>query len=89
VSSRSGLLTVLKNNELKQSFTDPNLTVHALSALVERFVTAAAEGVHQEQGWPNSAYAVSKLAVTALSRVLARDYPMLFVAACCPGWFAL
>ena len=41
--------------------------------LVEQFVDLAGMGRHTDEGWPNSAYSVSKAAMSALTRTLARD----------------
>ncbi|NXE71109.1 CBR1 reductase, partial [Calcarius ornatus] len=49
-------------------------------------------GAHEKEGWPNTAYGVSKIGVTVLSRIQARllneqrkgDHILL--NACCPGW---
>ena len=46
------------------------LTVEALDELMEEFVTCAENGHHVERGWPNSAYRVSKVGVSALTRIL-------------------
>jgi hypothetical protein len=45
-----------------------------------------AAGNHQANGWSNSNYAISKLALIAATNVLARQYPGLRVNACCPGY---
>jgi carbonyl reductase 1 len=54
--------------------------------------SSALTGTHAEQGWPNSNYGISKLAVIALTRVLAareaaHDPKKNFqINACCPGY---
>jgi carbonyl reductase 1 len=59
-------------------------------ALMHQFVTDVAEDRYQAQGWPQSAYAVSKIGLTmftgALARELAKDPRAILVNAVCPGW---
>ncbi len=45
-------------------------------------------GQYRANGWPKSAYSVSKVALNALTRILAKeleDFGML-INAVCPGW---
>lgn len=59
---------------------------------MNKFVEDAKKGVHVKEGWPNSAYAVSKIGVTVLSRIYARKLneerrgDKILLNACCPGW---
>ena len=73
---------------IRARFADPNLTRDQLVALVEEFIAAVAAGRHEKEGWPSSAYRVSKAALNALARVLARDLALrqIRVNAVCPGW---
>jgi NAD(P)-dependent dehydrogenase (short-subunit alcohol dehydrogenase family) len=72
--------------ELQRAFLDPSLDRPRLVALVERFVREVAEGTHEERGWPSSAYGVSKIALNALTRIVARELEHARVNAVCPGW---
>ena len=56
--------------------------------LVEDFVEAVAQGRYREAGWPGSAYRVSKVALNALTRILAAELAprRIKVNAVCPGW---
>ena len=71
-------------------FTDPSLTEADLVAHAEKFVRDVAAGAHRKEGWPTSAYAVSKASLNALalvlSRQLASDERRILVNAVCPGW---
>ncbi|XP_075053326.1 carbonyl reductase [NADPH] 1-like [Mixophyes fleayi] len=78
--------------EFQQKFRSDTITEEELAALMEKFVEDAKKGVHQEQGWPNTAYGVSKIGVTVLSRIQARQLKEtrkeegIILNACCPGW---
>lgn len=75
---------------LAARFTDPRLTIEELSGLMEKFVADVAAGRHTREGWPSSAYGVSKTGLNALAVVLARqlegDPRRILVNAVCPGW---
>jgi NAD(P)-dependent dehydrogenase (short-subunit alcohol dehydrogenase family) len=51
-------------------------------------VEAVRRGQHEAQGWPSSAYSVSKAGLNALTRVLAEELRPAHVRvnAVCPGW---
>jgi NAD(P)-dependent dehydrogenase (short-subunit alcohol dehydrogenase family) len=89
VSSGLGDLSCV-SPELRERFSDPRLDRAGLDALVASFVAAVAAGKHKAEGWPSSAYAVSKVALNALTRVLSRelagDPRKILVNAACPGW---
>lgn len=78
--------------ELKERFRSDTITEDELAKLMEKFVEDAKNGVHQERGWPNTAYGVSKIGVTVLSRIQARQLKEtrkgegIILNACCPGW---
>ncbi|KAJ3161983.1 Carbonyl reductase [NADPH] 3 [Geranomyces michiganensis] len=94
VSSMAGKLGIV-DASLQAQFSDPQLTLDKLDALMESFISAVAadggETTYKEKGWPRTTYGVSKLGLTAMTRVLARQHADvkakgIFVAACCPGW---
>ena len=90
VSSTAGHLSILQEH-LRNKFSDPDLTEEGLVALMDQFVKDVREGRHIERGWPNNAYGTSKVGVTALTKVYAREAKRLgkedvLVNACCPGW---
>ena len=86
VSSGMGDLSVL-GDALRGRFADP-MPRTEIVALMERFVRAVSEGVHAREGWPSSAYSVSKVGVNALTRALARELAPrgILVDSVCPGW---
>ena len=86
VSSGMGELSCL-GPELRRAFADPNLMREDLVELAGRFVRDVERGSHRKRGWPSNAYRVSKVALNALTRVLARELAgRVKVNAVCPGW---
>jgi carbonyl reductase 1 len=71
---------------IRARFLDEALTVDGLIALVGEFERDVSQGVHEARGWPSSAYRVSKAALNALTRILARQSARLHVNSVCPGW---
>ena len=87
VSSGMGELSVLGAG-LRRRFDSAQLTRAELEALLEQFAAAAEQGGVEREGWPRSAYSVSKAALNALTRILARELGPAGprVNAVCPGW---
>jgi NAD(P)-dependent dehydrogenase (short-subunit alcohol dehydrogenase family) len=89
VSSSMGELSHV-TGEARARFEDPSLTRGQLVDHVESFVRAVETGEHTRKGWPSSAYSVSKIALNALVRVMARelshDPRKIRINAACPGW---
>lgn len=89
VSSGLGSLSGVRG-DLRARFEDAALDRDGLLALVEEFPRDVAAGVHERRGWPSNAYRVSKIAMNALVRVLARelagDPRRILVNAADPGW---
>ncbi|EGW00847.1 Carbonyl reductase [NADPH] 1 [Cricetulus griseus] len=87
-------LDALKNcsPELQQKFRSDTITEEELVGLMNKFVEDTKKGMHEKEGWPNSAYGVSKIGVTVLSRIHARKLSQqrrddkILLNACCPGW---
>ncbi|APR84722.1 short chain dehydrogenase [Minicystis rosea] len=61
-----------------------------LDGLMRGFVDGVAADTHAREGWPSSAYRVSKMGLNAftaiLGRALARDGRGIVTQAVCPGW---
>jgi carbonyl reductase 1 len=89
VSSGMGELSSV-SEALRQRLLDPSLSRAELVSLMESFVRDVAAGTHARNGWPSSAYRVSKVGLNALTRILAReletDPRRILVNAVCPGW---
>ncbi|XP_064097034.1 carbonyl reductase [NADPH] 3-like isoform X2 [Macrobrachium nipponense] len=96
VSSASGHLLNINGSEpaasaLREKFASPILTEDEIVSLVNQFVKDAEAGDWNAKGWPSSAYAVSKVAVSALTRVQQRAFDAdprkdIVVNSCHPGY---
>ena len=86
VSSGMGELSVL--GEPARSRVASAASVDEIEALAREFVAGVAERRHESEGWPSSAYSVSKALLNAATRVLARTYASrgIRVNSVCPGW---
>mmetsp|Transcript_21313 Transcript_21313/g.60838 ORF Transcript_21313/g.60838 Transcript_21313/m.60838 type:complete len:291 (-) Transcript_21313:17-889(-) len=72
--------------ELQKKFTSPTLTMEELNALVDTYEKHVKEGTHQKHGWSNTNYGMSKLAITAATKVWARQEPTMKINCCDPGY---
>uniref|UniRef100_A0A3Q3AXJ0 Carbonyl reductase 1 n=1 Tax=Kryptolebias marmoratus TaxID=37003 RepID=A0A3Q3AXJ0_KRYMA len=52
------------SSELQQRFRSEDMTEDELVGLMQRFVDEAKRGEHKQDGWPDTAYGVSKLGLT-------------------------
>lgn len=85
VASQSGHLGQV-SKDLQRRFASSQLTLDVLNDLVAKFEADVAQGVHKQNGWSNTNYGMSKLALIAATKVLARDHPNILINACCPGY---
>ncbi|XP_034041597.1 carbonyl reductase [NADPH] 1-like [Thalassophryne amazonica] len=80
------------SSALKERFHSEDITEEELVGLMQRFVDQTKRNQHKEDGWPETAYGVSKTGLTTLSMILARrlskERPndQILLNACCPGW---
>jgi len=61
-----------KSEEIIKTVTSEDLNVETLDNLMRNFEKTASVGTHNEYGWPNIAYFVSKLGWSALTRIQQR-----------------
>jgi len=86
VSSMAGRLSQLKP-ELQQQFAARDLDRERLFQLVSKFQVDVANGRHHVEGWGDSNYGLSKLALIAYTKIVAREEgETMRVNACCPGY---
>jgi carbonyl reductase 1 len=88
IASSAGRLSILPSKQRQQEFTSPSLELDNLKRYMNDFVEAAEVGNHQENGWPNTGYGMSKLGIIALTKILARDYPKFMIHSVDPGFCA-
>ncbi|XP_059441204.1 salutaridine reductase-like [Corylus avellana] len=89
VSSSFGQLERVSNENARKELEDVDgLTEEKVDNVVERFLEDAKENLIEIKGWPAnySAYFVSKAALNAYTRVLAKKYPNIAINAVCPGF---
>ncbi|PRP86548.1 fimbrin/plastin [Planoprotostelium fungivorum] len=88
VSSMAGKLNTV-SPQLAERFRSVK-SVQDVTELMAKFSEDVAAGRHTEEGWPSSAYKVSKMGVTALtialSKVAEAEGRGVKVNCCCPGW---
>eukprot|EP01087_Luapelamoeba_hula_P020272 TRINITY_DN6893_c0_g1_i1.p1 TRINITY_DN6893_c0_g1~~TRINITY_DN6893_c0_g1_i1.p1 ORF type:complete len:313 (+),score=42.55 TRINITY_DN6893_c0_g1_i1:17-955(+) len=91
VSSRASLLCKISNDDLRNRFIAEDLTIDELTQLMEKFVQDVKDDRYAAEGWPRNTYAVSKMGVSALTRIFAREESKnteradVAIMACCPG----
>ena len=87
VSSGMGELSAY-SRKLAARFSDPSIDREKLQALLDEFAAAVAAGRQGDEGWPSSAYRVSKAALNAYTRILAGELKPrgIRVNSVCPGW---
>ncbi|XP_035548279.1 (+)-neomenthol dehydrogenase-like [Juglans regia] len=89
VSSSAGKLGNIPNRWANGVVTDDNnLTEERVDEVVHEFLKDFKEGSLETKGWPPhmSAYVVSKTALNAYTRILAKRYPSFCINCVCPGF---
>lgn len=93
-SSRAGLLIKIssvssecvKDEKIKQQLLSDTLTRDELEGILANFTQCVEKDSSLKNApFKQSAYGISKMAMSAYSRILAKTQPQ-FVAAYCPGW---
>ncbi|XP_038995518.1 (+)-neomenthol dehydrogenase-like [Hibiscus syriacus] len=89
VSSSMGKLKNVSNEWVKSVFSDvENLTEEKVDEVLSQYMKDFREGSLEEKGWPLflSAYILSKAAMNAYTRILAKKYPKFIINCVCPGF---
>ncbi|WJX93339.1 (+)-neomenthol dehydrogenase [Trifolium repens] len=89
ISSRAGLLKNISNEWARTVFSDiDNLTKEKIDDVLKEFEKDYKEGSLDIKGWPTfaSAYTMSKAALNAYTRIMAKKYPHFHINSVCPGF---
>ncbi|CAL9176153.1 unnamed protein product [Musa hybrid cultivar] len=89
VSSLYGKLRYIPDSKIKEEMRNVDvLSEDRLDELLQSFLNDFKGGKLQENGWPTrtSAYMVSKVAVSAYTRILAKKYPKFCINCVDPGF---
>ncbi|KAI3796570.1 hypothetical protein L1987_39248 [Smallanthus sonchifolius] len=89
VSSSMGKLKGLKNEWAKGILSDiDNLTEEKIDEVLDEYLKDYKDGSLEAKGWPPSmsAYILSKAAMNAYTRILAKKYPSFSINCVCPGF---
>ncbi|KAG5229437.1 (+)-neomenthol dehydrogenase [Salix suchowensis] len=89
VSSSFGKLEFIPNEKAKKELGDVDgLTKEKVGELVEEFLEDFKNDSVETKHWPTlfSAYSVSKAALNAYTRILAKKHPKIAINAVCPGF---
>ncbi|KAF8026605.1 hypothetical protein BT93_F3175 [Corymbia citriodora subsp. variegata] len=89
VSSSAGKLEYLSEGWAKEVFSNAgSLTEEKMDEALKEFLEDFKQGSLKTKGWPAqlSAYAVSKVALNAYTRIIAANYPTFRINCVCPGF---
>ncbi|UJR10097.1 hypothetical protein I4U23_014319 [Adineta vaga] len=91
ICSRAGMLEAIKNPAIRQKFIAPNATIETVSDILSDFIKKAKQNSHEDHGYPNTAYGMSKIALVAATMIQQRTFDEkperdIVVNACCPGY---
>ncbi|CAL5442427.1 unnamed protein product [Camellia sinensis] len=89
VSSTLGQLELVLNEKAKKELSDADsLTKEKVEEVLKRYLEDLKEDLLETKGWPVniSAYIMSKAALNAYTRVLAKKYPNIAINAVSPGF---
>lgn len=85
-----GLMQFMPNGWAKGVLSDvESLTEEKLNEVLNQFLEDFKESLLETKGWPTTtspAYRVSKAALNAYTRILAKKYPSFCINAVCPGY---
>ena len=73
VSSSLGCLSQLSSQELRDKFSSSSLTLEELVSMMDQLIADVRDGQHEVKGWSRNFYSNSKVGMTALTKVFARE----------------
>ncbi|RXH93071.1 hypothetical protein DVH24_013647 [Malus domestica] len=89
LSSGMGLLKHIPNGWAKRLLSDAGkLTEDRIDEVLSEFLKDFKEDMLETRGWPASlsAYILSKAAINAFTRIMAKQYPNICINSVCPGF---
>ncbi|KAJ4952982.1 hypothetical protein NE237_029814 [Protea cynaroides] len=88
VSSSMGKLKSIPGERIRQVLSDDGIAEEGLDELLNEFLKDFKEGSIETKGWPSflPSYVVSKAALNALTRIVAKKYPNISINCVCPGF---
>ncbi|KAK1558714.1 hypothetical protein Q3G72_005726 [Acer saccharum] len=89
ISSFLGLLERIPNEKVKGALSNvESLTEEQIDEILNKLLKDVKEGSEEKEGWPSylSAYSLSKAAMNAYTRILAKKNPTFLVNCVCPGF---
>ncbi|MED6133125.1 hypothetical protein PIB30_025601 [Stylosanthes scabra] len=89
VSSFLGQLKFVVNEWAKEILSDAdNLTEEKIDMILKEYLKDFKEGTLERKGWPKAfgAYILSKAALNAYTRILAKKFPNFCINCVCPGY---
>ncbi|XP_021720635.1 (+)-neomenthol dehydrogenase-like [Chenopodium quinoa] len=89
ISSLRGELWRIPNDQIRSKFTNiENLTEAEIHEILQKFLQDVKQETLIENGWPLMlpAYGISKTALNAYTRLLARKYPEMYINCVHPGY---
>ncbi|CAL5401060.1 unnamed protein product [Camellia sinensis] len=89
VSSNGGKLELIPSEWAKGVLNDvESLTEERVEEVLNEFLKDFKQDSLETKGWPtfSSAYTMSKAAINAYTRILAKKYPTFRINCVCPGW---
>ncbi|XP_028098355.1 (+)-neomenthol dehydrogenase-like [Camellia sinensis] len=89
VSSMGGKLELIPSEWAKGVLNDvESLTEERVEEVLNEFLKDFKQDSLETKGWPtfSSAYTMSKAAINAYTRILAKKYPTFRINCVCPGW---
>lgn len=88
VSSGTSVTALGKmSSQNRERFLNEELTIEGLTALMNEFKDAVVAKDWKEKGWPSTAYGMSKVGVSIMTRILAKQMKNgVTINSGCPGW---
>eukprot|EP00261_Vitis_vinifera_P020791 XP_010651770.1 PREDICTED: salutaridine reductase-like [Vitis vinifera] len=89
VSGGLGKLQFVPSERVRMELNDVDvLSIETVDEIVNEFLKDVKDDMLHDKGWPTqtSAYTISKAAMNAYTRIVAKSYPSLLINCVCPGF---